>query len=185
MSSTALWVASPRMVLPKLLLPMSTAPPPPPPPPPPAPRSEVPPREDSPVPVTAEMISPVLTLTIRAETATMAFEFLVPMPLALAFATRKPPPPMLVFLSSRPNWVMLPMTNVSTPRSWPILAALVGLARSLLEKFCSARSLSSAARSMTEYWPSLTSFSMSIAEMPLPMSWSVPKMAETEDWTVP
>ena len=66
----------------------------------------MPPREDSPVPVTAEMISPVLTLTMRAETATTAFEFLVPMP-PRPYLEPKPPPPMLVCLSSRPNWVMV------------------------------------------------------------------------------
>src|SRR6266852_4373118 len=56
-SSTAPRTASPRMVLAKLLLPMSRPPPPPPDHPPPAPSSEVLPREDSPFPETPAIIS--------------------------------------------------------------------------------------------------------------------------------
>ena len=55
-----------------------------------------------------------------------------------------------------------------------ILAAVAGLARSLLEKFCSARILSRALRSITEYLPSFTSFSTSMSVMPLPTSWLPP-----------
>src|SRR5882672_1025460 len=64
--STAPRTASPRMVLAKLLLPMLKPPAPPPPPPPPAPISEVPERVDSPLPVTAAMISAVEVLITRA-----------------------------------------------------------------------------------------------------------------------
>ena len=55
-----------------------------------------------------------------------------------------------VFLVSLPNSVMLPTIIASTPRSLPILAALVGSARLELEKFCSAMILSRCLRSMIE-----------------------------------
>jgi len=74
---------------------------------------------------------------------------------------------------------------VSTPRMRPILEALEGSARSLLLKFCSAMILSRAARSMTRYLPSVTSFWTMRSVMPLPTSWSVPKMEATTVLTVP
>src|SRR6516162_1377890 len=79
-SSTALCTASPRIVLAKLLLPMSSEPPPPPLQPPPPPRSDVLERVDSPAPVTAATISPVDVLTIRALMPTTALALLVPTP---------------------------------------------------------------------------------------------------------
>ena len=68
----------------------------------------------------------------------------------------------------------------STPSSLPSRAALDGSARSLLEKFCSVISLSSALRSITEYLPSLTSRSTSMSAMPLPTSWLLPKISATD-----
>ena len=67
----------------------------------------------------------------------------------------------------------------------PILAAVELSARSLFEKFCSARTFSRAARSMTLYAPSFTSRSTSNSLMPLPMSWSVPNQAALSLRTVP
>src|SRR5260370_1136405 len=96
-----------------------------------------------------------------------------------------PPPPTLVLLSSRPNCVMLPITMASTPRMRPNFAAVFESARSLFEKFCSARTLSSALRSMTLYTPPFTNLSTSKSAIPLPTSWLVPKMDATLLWTVP
>src|SRR5580704_153800 len=79
-SSTALWTASPRMVLAKLLLPMSRPPPPPPLQPPPPPSNAVLERVDSPLPVAEARISPVDTLMIRAVIPTTALALLVPTP---------------------------------------------------------------------------------------------------------
>src|SRR5580693_6142908 len=72
-SSTALRVASPRIVFAKLLLPMSRLPPPP-------PSREVPERADSPIPLADARISPVDTLITRAVMPTTAFALLVPTP---------------------------------------------------------------------------------------------------------
>src|SRR5580692_8946602 len=77
-SSTALRVASPRIVFAKLLLPMSRLPPPVHPPPPPS--REVPERADSPIPLADARISPVDTLITRAVMPTTAFALLVPTP---------------------------------------------------------------------------------------------------------
>ena len=65
-----------------------------------------------------------------------------------------------------------------------ILAADAGLARSLLEKFCSARILSSALRSITLYVPSVTRFLTRRSAIPLPMSISVPNKAAELVFTV-
>ena len=82
----------------------------------------------------------------------------------------KTDPPTFVFLSSRPNCVMEPITIASAPISRPIFAAVVESARSLFEKFCSAMILSIALRSITRYWPDLTSFSTSKSATPFPTS---------------
>jgi len=168
--STALCTASPRMVAPKFELLMSNAPPPPPPEPAPAPTRVVPPRDDSPLPSATARISAVLVSIIRAVTATTAFELRLCTPPSPILPSPKPPPPAVVFLSSRPNCVMLPMMIISTPRTFPIFAAVDESARLLFEKFCSPSTFSSAARSITEYLPSLTSFMTSKSEMPLPTS---------------
>ena len=182
---TAWITASPIMVSAKLLLLISKKPPPPPPLPPPAPSSEVPERLDSPSPVTAARISPVVvstSLAVMPHTALACFTFAPPSPKG---PLPKPTPPTEVLLSSRPNFVMEPTIIASTPRMRPILAAVDASARSLLEKFCSARILSSALRSITEYLPLCTSRCTSMSEMPLPTSWSVPKIAATLACTVP
>src|SRR6266481_6585675 len=75
--------------------------------------------------------------------------------------------------------------TLSLHDAFPIFAAVDESARLLFEKFCSPSTFSSAARSITEYFPSLTSFITSKSEMPLPTSWLVPKMACTEFITVP
>src|SRR5208282_1681290 len=178
-SSTALCVASPRMVFAKLLLPMSKPPPPPPDHPPPPPNRAVLERVDSPKPCTEARISPVETLITRAVIPTTALALLVPTPPMPKRPRPYPPPPTLVCWSSRPNCVIEPMTMASTPSTLPIFAAVLESARSLFEKFCSARILSSAERSISRYLPSFSSLSTSMSEMPLPMSWSEPKMAAT------
>src|SRR3984893_13454608 len=186
-SKTAACTASPKIVCPKLLLPISKAAPPPLPPPAPAPISEVPERCDSPFPVTAAKISPVVVFTKRAVMPTTALDFFVQIPPIpnLDPYPPYPPAPILVCGSSRPNCVMLPMMMASTPSILPIFAAVEASARSLFEKFCSPSTLSRALRSITEYFPSCTSFCTSMSEIPLPTSCSVPKMACALDLTVP
>src|SRR6202030_358811 len=186
-SATAACTASPKIVCPKLLLPISSPAAPPLPPPAPAPISDVPDRCDSPFPVTAAKISPVVVFTKRAVMPTTALDFLVPIPPSpnLDPYPPYPPPPILGCWSSRPNCVMLPMMMASTPRILPIFAAVEASARSLLEKFCSPSTLSSALRSITDYVPSCTSLYTNMSEMPLPTSWSVPKIACVLDLTVP
>src|SRR5579872_4287530 len=175
------------MVLAKFELLMSTPPPPALPPPPPAPISDVPERLDSPLPVTAAKISAVVVSTKRPVIATTALALCFPTPPRpnLLPYPPSPPPPTVVFLSSRPNCVMLPIITASTPRILPSFAAVLESTRSLFPKFCSPRTLSIALRSITEYLPSVTNFCTSMSEIPLPISWLVPKIAETELCTVP
>ena len=90
------------------------------------------------------------TLTTRAVRPTIAlvdFWLKPPMPTRPSPA---PTPPTPVFFVSLPNCVTLPTTIASTPSSRPIFAADVESARSLFEKFCSARIRSSTLRSITE-----------------------------------
>src|SRR5262249_6321599 len=116
----------------------------------PPPSNEVLSRDDSPLPSATAMISAVSMLMMRESTATTALLDLWPKPPMPYPPQPPPPPPIFVFLLSLPNWVTLPTIIASTPSSLPSLAAELGLARSLLEKFCSARILSIALRSITE-----------------------------------
>ena len=134
----------------KSLVPKLTPPAPNPPQPPPPPVIEVLLRLDSPLPSATARISAVSMLTTRAVKPTMALLSFWPKPPIPTLPSPAPTPPMPVFFVSFPNCVMLPTMIASTPSSLPIFAAELGSARSLFEKFCSARILSSALRSMTE-----------------------------------
>ena len=88
---------------------------------------------------------------MRTVTATLALPFWVPT-LPMAPPSRpNPPPPTPTSFFSVPNLVIEPTNKYFTPSALPIFAteAALGSARSLLEKFCSARIASRRLRSMT------------------------------------
>src|SRR6185437_5213738 len=92
-SPTAWVTASPRSVWPKFEACVSKPPPPPPPLPAPRPTRDVPERFDSPSPVTAARISPVVVSTTRALIAHTAFDSFFLMPPMPNPARPKPTPP--------------------------------------------------------------------------------------------
>ena len=141
--STAAFTASPMIVLWKLLLPKFTLPAPKPPQPPPPPVNEVPMRLDRLQDLRRRQgFQPVSTLTTRAVRPTIALLSLTLTPPRPNRPRPAPTPLTPVFFVSFPNCVTLPTMMASTPSSLPIFAAEEESARSLLEKFCSARILS-------------------------------------------
>ena len=86
-------------------------------------------RLDSPLALALARISAVLVSIMRPVICTTAvdFDLLTPPMPKRPVTPPSAPPPTLVFLSSRPNCVMLPMMMASTPNMRAILAALDGI----------------------------------------------------------
>jgi len=120
---------------------------------------------------------------MRTVMATVALPFDVPTLPRPNLPPPKPPPPTPRFRFSVPNLVIDPTTRYFTPSALPILATseALGSARSLFEKFCSARIASRRLRSMTLNEPSFTSSSTIRSATPLPMS----QVPDHHCWTAP
>jgi len=120
----------------------------------------------------------VLVSIIRAVTATTAFEFRLCTPPSRSCPARS-------LRLHRRLFIIAPELRDASDddhihaQHFSDLRRSRRVGRLLFEKFCSPSTFSSAARSITEYFPSLTSFMTSKSEMPLPTSWFVPKMACT------
>src|SRR5207244_11475194 len=120
--------------------PKSTAPTPPLPLPPPPPPTEKPPRFEVPSPCATTTTSPVDVSMARKVIATFALPDDLPTE-PTPYLLPKPPPPTLLLLFSEPNLVMLPVMMYLTPSAFCSCAIdlALGSARSLFQKFCSAR----------------------------------------------
>ena len=107
-------------------------------------------RFDSPLPSATRESRPVSMSTMRASSADDGLALFVAEAADADLAEPAADAADARVLGVVAELVMLPTMMASTPSSLPILAAEFGSARSLFEKFCSARILSSALRSITE-----------------------------------